>query len=438
MPQPRRQTPVLIFSAIAVVAIIAAIVFVNRLNSDAQTQEDKPQQADNSGENISLTVNGKDVDDEVMDHTGTPEELVGHISEIVIKASDTGDIRPLIDLIGKNKLSPTQVSHLQKLANNSRLKLNQQQPFSAVEGTEYDWSLNLADQERILLKLAQDAKGSWQVDGITLPANERPKDDPMASKSATKTAPDQPVLNKELTQATATVQAFLDAIVQLDPTAASAHVDASLVSYTTLAGLCILFEEGKYQLAKEKAVRNMFLGNTASGWVIRIQTPDSEKSAMFALSAKRLDQNSKWLITEVNLDKLLSDYASRLSGGDIHYVPIIKNLRGGDSLVLFFKLDSNEITRRTQRQLMVVAKLLKSASDKKLTISGHTDALGSDSYNLKLSRERAEAVKSYLISQGVQRDQIEITSHGKSQPRRPNTTDDGRRANRRAEILLDF
>jgi outer membrane protein OmpA-like peptidoglycan-associated protein len=91
-----------------------------------------------------------------------------------------------------------------------------------------------------------------------------------------------------------------------------------------------------------------------------------------------------------------------------------------------------------------VAKLLKLSSEKKLTISGHTDSLGSDPYNLSLSRDRAEKVMQFLAENGINEKQMEIVGYGKSKPRLPNTTktgDDspaGRRANRRAEILLDF
>ncbi|NWK54897.1 OmpA family protein [Verrucomicrobiaceae bacterium N1E253] len=440
MPQSRPQTPVLIFFAIAVVAIIAVVVLLYRLNSsDAESQSDSTQASTEEKDPMSMTVNGKHVDDTETNYRGTPEELVGYISEIVIKANETGDLTPFIDLIGEKNLTPKQITRLRSLAGESRLQLNQEQPFSPVDDSRNDWALNLADEERILLKLAKNPQGSWQVDGIALPLKKQMADPPKAAgKDDTDPQPKTPEPNPEMELATATVQAFLNAILQLDPTEASKHVDASQVSYATLAGLCILFEEGKYQLRQEKAIRNMFLSNNAAGWMIRIQPPNEEKSAMFALSSKRQSQEEPWKVTEINLDKLLSDYASRLSGGDIHYVPLIKNLRGGDSIVLFFKLDSNELTRRTKRQLKIVAKLLKASADKKLTISGHTDALGSDSYNLKLSRKRAEAVVQFLTEVGVPAQQMQITSHGKSQPRQPNTTDDGRRANRRAEIILDF
>ena len=240
------------------------------------------------------------------------------------------------------------------------------------------------------------------------------------------------------------MHSFLTSIIKLDPAAARTHIDPTKVSYARLAGLCIIFEEGEYHLMKEKALRKMFLRDTSAGWIARVEAPDNGQAAMFAINTKRKDARSPWKITEINLDQLLVDYANRVSGGDIHYTPLVKNPKGGESLVIYFDLDSNDLTLRTQRQLSIVAHLLKTDTEKKLTISGHTDALGSDTYNLDLSKKRARQVMRFLASSGVAPSQMNIVSFGKSRPRVPNTSDDGsdapdnRRVNRRAEILLDF
>ena len=151
-----------------------------------------------------------------------------------------------------------------------------------------------------------------------------------------------------------------------------------------------------------------------------------------------------WQIYEINLDKLLGDYAKQVAGGDIHYSPLIKNPAGGETLVIYFEFDSDGLTPRTKHQLDIVVGLLKLDPNKKINISGHTDSIGSNAYNEGLSEKRAETVKSYLASQGVPQEQIVTKAYGQSQPRLPNTrqdgTDDpsGRRANRRTEIYLDF
>jgi OOP family OmpA-OmpF porin len=91
-----------------------------------------------------------------------------------------------------------------------------------------------------------------------------------------------------------------------------------------------------------------------------------------------------------------------------------------------------------------VAAILKTDPVKKLTLSGHTDSKGTDDYNKSLSMRRAEAVREFLLDAGVEADQVVTLAKGDSEPRRPNVTEsgednpEGRRANRRTEIYLDF
>jgi len=71
-----------------------------------------------------------------------------------------------------------------------------------------------------------------------------------------------------------------------------------------------------------------------------------------------------------------------------------------------------------------------------LKISGHTDNVGSDKFNFKLSKDRAEAVKTYLVSKGANASKIEATGYGEYQPIATNDTPEGRAKNRRVELTL--
>ena len=65
---------------------------------------------------------------------------------------------------------------------------------------------------------------------------------------------------------------------------------------------------------------------------------------------------------------------------------------------------------------------------------GHADSIGSDAYNQKLSVRRAESVKAYLVSKGVEPNRIYTEGKGEKQPVASNKTKDGRQKNRRVEI----
>jgi OOP family OmpA-OmpF porin len=65
---------------------------------------------------------------------------------------------------------------------------------------------------------------------------------------------------------------------------------------------------------------------------------------------------------------------------------------------------------------------------------GHTDSIGSDAYNQRLSIRRSEAVKSYLVSKGVEKNRVYTEGKGEKQPVADNRTAEGRAKNRRVEI----
>jgi OOP family OmpA-OmpF porin len=79
----------------------------------------------------------------------------------------------------------------------------------------------------------------------------------------------------------------------------------------------------------------------------------------------------------------------------------------------------------------------KNADLSGITISGHTDSVGSEAYNMKLGQRRADTVKDYLVSKGVPASKITTKSFGESQPVASNKTAEGRAKNRRAEVDVD-
>jgi len=103
---------------------------------------------------------------------------------------------------------------------------------------------------------------------------------------------------------------------------------------------------------------------------------------------------------------------------------------------LNFQFGKAEIKKESLPYLDKLVETLLKAKNWTLEIQGHTDDKGSDQFNLKLSQNRADEVKKYLVSKGVSADTITATGFGESQPIMPNTSDENREKNRRVEFKI--
>lgn len=108
-----------------------------------------------------------------------------------------------------------------------------------------------------------------------------------------------------------------------------------------------------------------------------------------------------------------------------------------------FAFDKADLTPHALQTLPKVAELIGRGGGGAIVIAGHTDALGSDAYNLALSKRRAEAVRDWFVEQQVApADRFQIDAVGKARPITPNTNADGsdnpagRAQNRRVEIII--
>lgn len=102
-----------------------------------------------------------------------------------------------------------------------------------------------------------------------------------------------------------------------------------------------------------------------------------------------------------------------------------------------FDFDKDKIKEAAKPRLDEVANRVRSLGDvEAVTIVGHTDSVGSEAYNEQLSMRRANAVKNYLLDQGVDPSLVSTSGMGESQPVADNSTDAGRAQNRRVEITI--
>jgi OOP family OmpA-OmpF porin len=100
----------------------------------------------------------------------------------------------------------------------------------------------------------------------------------------------------------------------------------------------------------------------------------------------------------------------------------------------FFDFDKSVLKPEGRAKLDDLASKVKGINLEVIIAVGHTDSIGSDAYNQRLSVRRAEAVKAYLASKGIERNRIYTEGKGEKQPVADNRTRDGRAKNRRVEV----
>ena len=134
------------------------------------------------------------------------------------------------------------------------------------------------------------------------------------------------------------------------------------------------------------------------------------------------------------MDQKAKEIQTTVAGADV--------TRVGEGLVvtfdsgLMFDFDSDVLRTESKKNLDNLASSLNNFGDSKLMLVGHTDAQGTDSYNLDLSRRRATAVARYLESRGVSSARVQIAGRGETEPIAANDTEPGRQENRRVEVAI--
>jgi len=122
---------------------------------------------------------------------------------------------------------------------------------------------------------------------------------------------------------------------------------------------------------------------------------------------------------------------------DLYLIPI----KRGTQIALnniFFEYNKSDLSKESYAELNRLVDMMSKNPKMKIAIGGHTDSKGSDEYNIKLSSERADAVKNYLTKKGIVVERMTIKTLGKSNPLTANEESmDGASLNRRVDITFD-
>ncbi len=135
-----------------------------------------------------------------------------------------------------------------------------------------------------------------------------------------------------------------------------------------------------------------------------------------------------------HMDKQANKISEAVPGAEVRRVGEGIQIIFDDKSGVNFAFDSSNLTDVAKKNLNAVAEIFNEFPDTELMIEGHTDDVGNDDYNMKLSKRRADAVAHYIQSKGVATNRFSIKAYGETAPRFKNDSDTNRAKNRRVEI----
>lgn len=186
------------------------------------------------------------------------------------------------------------------------------------------------------------------------------------------------------------------------------------------------------QKAAEEAARQKAEADKAKAEALAQQqalAAEAEKARQAAAESDKLREQAEKEKQEMRA-RLLQQLNSVLATRDS-----ARGLIANMSDVLF-KSGSFELLPGARERLAKVSGIVLAYQGLRLAVEGHTDSIGSDEYNRRLSEQRAGAVRDYLVQQGISPDAITASGFGKSEPVASNDTPEGRQQNRRVELVV--
>ncbi|MFV8282184.1 OmpA family protein [Christiangramia marina] len=160
-------------------------------------------------------------------------------------------------------------------------------------------------------------------------------------------------------------------------------------------------------------------GNSALGSIIG----GVVGGAAGAIIGNRMDEQAKKIENEI-------------PGAEVERVGEGINVTFDENSGVYFDTEKYNINAKSQEALNKLAGIFKEYPQTNVLVEGHTDNTGSDSYNLTLSKNRAQAVTGFLVDNGIEKGRFTTKWYGETQPKYDNSTADGRAKNRRVELAI--
>lgn len=136
------------------------------------------------------------------------------------------------------------------------------------------------------------------------------------------------------------------------------------------------------------------------------------------------------------MDEQAKQIEEEIPGAEVERVGEGINVTFDEASGVYFDTEKYNINAKSQETLNKLAGIFKEYPNTNILVEGHTDNTGSDSYNLTLSKNRAQAVTNYMVTSGLSKGRFDTKWYGEAQPKYDNTTAEGRAKNRRVELAI--
>ncbi len=186
--------------------------------------------------------------------------------------------------------------------------------------------------------------------------------------------------------------------------------------------------KGEQVLFKSEATQKIVSGRSDAAGRFSLQLPAGDT---YVITVRSLTDTTKYGLIEI----------PALGPGEYYSEPFKVNVKF--QLAKSYTLDNvhfdfGKATLRPESfpELEELINYLKNKDNIRIEIAGHTDNVGKDADNLKLSQQRAETIRSYLLKKGIKPGRVVAKGYGASQPVADNSTEEGRQLNRRTEVRI--
>jgi len=176
-------------------------------------------------------------------------------------------------------------------------------------------------------------------------------------------------------------------------------------------------------------------GGAVIGGVIGNNTGDGDNSVLGAIIGGVVGGAAGAYIGN-RMDKQAKDIEQEIPGAEVTRVGEGINVTFDENSGVYFATEKSNIAGESEISLLKLIGIFQKYPKTNIIVEGHTDYTGSDSYNMDLSKRRAQSVTDYLSSNGISTSRINTNWYGEEQPKFDNTTPEGRSKNRRVELAI--